>query len=100
MSELGKMFQANDRGARDIYGYLPEESPWDWKRQKQQYQWSAPQIQGWQCPFCKVVYSPSVEACRCQASMEVRLGLTNVVSSAPPPQSATLTSSTDPATDP
>lgn len=31
--------------------------------------------QGWQCPACKVVYSPSVERCTCQASEKMRLGL-------------------------
>lgn len=31
--------------------------------------------QGWQCPYCKVVYSPKVEECRCQASLGRQLGL-------------------------
>jgi hypothetical protein len=32
---------------------------------------------GWQCPLCKVVYSPSVERCVCQATEAGKLGLTS-----------------------
>lgn len=35
--------------------------------------WSV--LMGWQCPACKVIYSPIVERCTCQASEKVRLGL-------------------------
>lgn len=34
-------------------------------------QWIDQAPQGWQCPWCKTVYSPTVTACACPAQMKI-----------------------------